>query len=103
VGGYFNNVDGQTETGVARLFADGTLDTSWGASIDNYVWTVAFDKDGKLMISGGFYTVDGISRNGVARLLTGASGGGGGTPPPPTAPVLSAAANSSSQITLTWS
>src|SRR6185369_7175523 len=78
IGGYFNSVDGQVKTGVARMFADGTLDTSWGANIDNYVWTVAFDKDGKLMISGGFYNVDGSPRAGVARLLTGSTGGGGG-------------------------
>jgi hypothetical protein len=62
--------------------------------------------DGKLLIAGGFYTVDGYARSGVARLNTGLSsggttGGGGGTTDTP--PVLNAGGATANTLTLTWS
>ena len=69
--GYFTLVNGVQRKGVARLNADGSLDPSFNAALNDfsYGWTVALQQDGRVLLSGGFSSVDGVSRNGVARLL----------------------------------
>jgi hypothetical protein len=54
---------------VARLNADGTLDTSFNPNANNVVWSVAVQGDGKVLVGGGFGAVGGVARNYVARLL----------------------------------
>ena len=71
--------NGTTTPGILRLNADGTLDTTFQAQIgllpqnsylDNFAFVgqVGLQSDGKIIISGGFLTVDGAASNGFARL-----------------------------------
>ncbi len=57
---------------IARLNADGTLDTAFAPSISLYdsVYTdsLVLQPDGNILIGGDFSKVNGISRNGIARL-----------------------------------
>jgi len=91
VGGQFTAVNGVTRSRVARLNADGTLDTGFlngFSGPDNAVYSVAAQSDGKVFIGGGFETVNGVNRTFVARLnadggldggfLTGLSGNADG-------------------------
>ena len=70
IGGGFSSVGGEARYGVARLNADGTLDTTFGDPnvIDGSVLSVAVQGDGKILIGGGFDSVGGEPRNGVTRL-----------------------------------
>ncbi len=70
IGGLFTQVNGVARGRVARLNADGTLDTTFDTSIvgfDISVRAVAIQSDGKVII-GGHTTVNGVTRNGIARL-----------------------------------
>jgi uncharacterized delta-60 repeat protein len=51
-------------------YADGELDTTFdpGTGPNSYVYAVAVQPDGKIVIGGAFTSVNGISRNGIARL-----------------------------------
>ena len=69
--GYFSPADGVGVSSVARLNPDGTLDRSFFANFDNYVWYNCVLPSGKILFGGGSYTVDGISRAGIARLNAG--------------------------------
>ena len=66
--GYFNQYNGTPIGNVARLNPDGSLDSSFGANADNWLWTVLEQTDHKLLICGGCSSVDGISCGGIARL-----------------------------------
>lgn len=72
IGGYFTSYDGENRGRIARLNADGTLDTSFvstsGASGD--VNDLVIQSDGKIVIGGSFTTYNGASRNRVARINT---------------------------------
>ena len=72
--GYFSQINGVPRFRTARLNADGSVDESYKADLDNFAWTVAIQSDGKFLFSGGFSTVDGISRNEIARVLPGGTG-----------------------------
>ncbi len=99
IGGYFTSVGGQTRNGIARLNADGSLDITFdpgsGVETSGLVGSVSsliVQADGKILIGGGFNTVNGQPRNQIARLNadgsvestatfntgTGPSGGPGG-------------------------
>jgi uncharacterized delta-60 repeat protein len=71
IGGKFTSLDGVKAGRVARLNADGSLDTTFnpGQGASYTVYAVTMQPDGKVLIGGGFQTVDGISRNRIARLL----------------------------------
>jgi uncharacterized delta-60 repeat protein len=85
--GAFTQYNGVARNRVARLNADGTLDTNFavGTGPNATVESVALQADGKVVIGGQFGTVSGSTRSGVARLLaTGAvdtafNSGGTGT------------------------
>lgn len=68
MGGYFSLYNGTGVGNIARLNPDGTLDPTFNADVDNWIWTVLVQPDGKVLICGGFNNVNGISRNGIARL-----------------------------------
>jgi uncharacterized delta-60 repeat protein len=68
MGGYFQSYNGAGDRNIARLNPDGTLDNSFTASVDSWIWTVLVQNDGKILICGGFNNVNGASRNGIARL-----------------------------------
>jgi uncharacterized delta-60 repeat protein len=74
--GAFTQINGVSRNRVARLNADGTLDTTFvvGTGPNATVESVALQADGKVVIGGQFGTLNGSSRSGVARLLaTGAT------------------------------
>ena len=76
VGG-FGNVDGMVRTRIARLNADGTLETTVtfdaGTGADSFVDDVAVQADGKILLSGFFTAVNGQVRNRIARLANDAA------------------------------
>ncbi len=68
IGGNFSAVGGVARSYIARLNADGTLDTGFNPNANFTVRAIALQPDGKIVIGGGFTTVGGTARNGVARL-----------------------------------
>jgi uncharacterized delta-60 repeat protein len=71
IGGFFTAVNGVTRKHIARLNADGTLDTAFQNGLsgaDDMVRSIATQPDGKVLIGGSFRTVNGVTRNGCARL-----------------------------------
>ncbi|KGO96632.1 T9SS sorting signal type C domain-containing protein [Flavobacterium enshiense] len=80
IGGGFLKYNGTSKKGLARINADGTLDTSFGSSTiiklivngTEYVGPViqasAIQPDGKIIIGGMFTQINGTSFNGIARL-----------------------------------
>ena len=80
VAGGFVSVNGISRPGIARLNADGSLDTgfdvevpfrvvcSWGCSVEATVRTAALEPNGKVLIGGDFTEVNGVRRSGIARL-----------------------------------
>jgi uncharacterized delta-60 repeat protein len=70
VGGIFTTFQNKTQNRIARLNADGSLDTSFdvGAGFHNSVFVVALRPDGRVLVGGGFTAYQGTTRNRVARL-----------------------------------
>ncbi len=70
IGGAFTQVGGVSRAGVARIEANGALDTTFspGTGTDSAVLALALQPDGRVVIGGLFGSVNGTSRNGVARL-----------------------------------
>jgi uncharacterized delta-60 repeat protein len=70
VGGSFSTINGTNRAGMARLNANGSLDLSFnpGSGANGTVWTLAVQTDGRVLVGGAFTTVNGNSRNGIARL-----------------------------------
>jgi hypothetical protein len=73
IAGGFTRFDGQWRNRVARLHANGELDTSFdpGVGPNDWVYALAIRSDGTLAVGGLFSSVSGVSRGGVAALLTG--------------------------------
>lgn len=78
-GGTFQNVGGQARHALARLNADGTLDTTFGDlhfSLDathpnGYIYGLAAQTDGNTIAIGNFTLTNGQSRQYMARVVTG--------------------------------
>lgn len=70
VGGSFSTIAGQNKRNIARLNADGTFDATFTTDTDITGSILQFlaQPDGKILIAGGFATVNGVTRNRVARL-----------------------------------
>jgi uncharacterized delta-60 repeat protein len=71
VGGYFTLVNGVTRNRVARLNADGSLDNSFQnglAGANGTVGGFAVLPDGRILIGGGFTSINGAATTNVARL-----------------------------------
>jgi uncharacterized delta-60 repeat protein len=70
--GTFTNVNGQFSPSLARLRADGTLETAFLHSqpLDGQVMSLAMDAEGRLLVAGYFQHVDGLWRPGLARFGT---------------------------------
>ena len=70
ISGFFTTIDGTARNYIARLNADGSLDTGFypGSGADNLVYAIALQADGKVLISGDFTTINGTPRNRMARL-----------------------------------
>jgi len=75
VGGNFTSVNGTASHGIARLNANGSVDTAFstalGSGLDSGVVTgIALQSDGKILICGGFFALNGTTRWGIGRLLS---------------------------------
>ena len=76
VGGVFTSYQGTNRSGLMRLNADGSLDTSFNTiGISNsstfgmrYVLALAEQSDGKLLVGGGYNRANGVLRPGLARF-----------------------------------
>jgi uncharacterized delta-60 repeat protein len=72
IGGSFRFINAAYRSGIARLNADGSLDTSFNPmeGVLGNVYTVSVLPDGGVFIGGDFTTVNGITRRRYALLLT---------------------------------
>lgn len=70
--GHFSQYNGISRNGIVRINANGTIDTSFnvGTGVNNVIYSVAIQLDGKIIIGGRFSTYQGISRNRIARINT---------------------------------
>jgi uncharacterized delta-60 repeat protein len=69
IGGRFIEVGGNTScVNIARLNADGTLDTTFAARADNWIYKVVPQPDGKVLVGGFFENINGAARASLARL-----------------------------------
>src|SRR5690554_5875872 len=73
VGGRFTSYNGTTQNRITRLNADGSLDTSFamgtiGMGFNNFVFSIALQPDGKILVGGLFSNYNGTSRSRIARL-----------------------------------
>jgi uncharacterized delta-60 repeat protein len=70
LGGDFTGVNGLARTNLARLNSDGSLDTNFftSATVDYPINAIVVQNNNKVLIGGSFGTVNGIPRNGIARL-----------------------------------
>jgi uncharacterized delta-60 repeat protein len=72
VGGYFNDYNGVSIGRIARLNADGTLDTGFltGSGFSGYLNVLALQPDGKILVGGNFSDYDGVGiGDDIARLF----------------------------------
>lgn len=70
IGGSFTAFNGVVRNRIARLHANGSLDTTFnpGVGANNWVRGIAVQPDGKLVIAGDFSSYGGVIRNGIARI-----------------------------------
>lgn len=70
IGGEFTAVGGVSRNGIARLNADGTLDTGFDplTGVDAAVYALVAQPDGKPLLGGAFKTFNQVPRAGLARL-----------------------------------
>ncbi|MBK9765712.1 MAG: VCBS repeat-containing protein [Chloracidobacterium sp.] len=70
VGGTFSTIAGNAKRNIARLNADGTYDATFTTETDitGSVLQFVAQPDGKILIAGGFATVNGVTRHRLARL-----------------------------------
>jgi uncharacterized delta-60 repeat protein len=70
ISGTLNSVNGTARGNIARLNADGTLDTSFdpGTGANAFVTSIGIQSDGKIIIGGNFTSYNGTAINRVARL-----------------------------------
>src|SRR5207247_10264468 len=68
--GNFTSYKEQTQSFVARVSPDGTLDLACdpGSGPDNSVSSFAIQNDGRILVAGKFTTFNGEQRNGLVRL-----------------------------------
>ena len=69
IGGDFSAVGGISRPYLARLNADGSVDTTFAEiNADNFIDAIAVQSDGKVIIGGRFTAINFVSRNYIARL-----------------------------------
>lgn len=71
LGGQFTTVNGTARKRIARLNADGTVDTSFVSPFSDFndtAYSIAVQPDGKIVIGGYFTTLGGLTRNNIDRL-----------------------------------
>ncbi len=70
VGGLFTEMGGLPAGHVARLHANGGLDTTFnpGAGADDAITAIAVQPDGRILLAGQFTTFSGVTRNRLTRI-----------------------------------
>jgi uncharacterized delta-60 repeat protein len=69
VGGFTTFAGNDARDGIARLLTDGSVDSNFApVTINGFVYGVAVQSDGKILICGSFSTINGVGSLGVARL-----------------------------------
>lgn len=78
VAGHFDQFNGVRRLSLVRLNANGSIDTSFGgglnpgaavsADMPGYVYELALQPDGRILVAGYFREINGVPRSGVARL-----------------------------------
>jgi uncharacterized delta-60 repeat protein len=70
MGGFFTSINGTERNCIARLNADGSLDSRFdpGTGANDSIYSVAVQADGKIVLGGDFFTINGTTRNHIARL-----------------------------------
>ena len=68
VAGDFTTFNGLLHPHIARLNADGSLDSSFNPAADAMVWSIALQPDGRILVGGDFAYVNDVLRARVARL-----------------------------------
>lgn len=70
LGGRFTSFNGTARNRIVRLNADGSVDASFnpGAGADHWVYAIALQPDGRILLGGFFTAFDGVPRGRVARL-----------------------------------
>src|SRR5208283_4025049 len=69
-GGLFTNVNGSAMNYIARLNANGSVDSSFqpGAGANNGVFSIAVQTDSRIVVGGEFTDCSGVTRNAITRL-----------------------------------
>lgn len=68
VGGNFVRFNGESHQRIVRLNEDGSVDSSFKASLNQAAWRIAVQPDGQILVRGHFTQVNGAPRFGLARL-----------------------------------
>ena len=67
-GSFLTSFNGGSRSYIARLNANGSLDTGFNPSVNGDIWAVAVQSDGRILIGGDFNNVNGATENCLARL-----------------------------------
>jgi uncharacterized delta-60 repeat protein/uncharacterized repeat protein (TIGR01451 family) len=72
IGGLFTNVNGVARSRIARLNADGSLDTTFnpGLGANDFVSSIVVQRDNRILVGGQFTFCNGVTRNHITRLNT---------------------------------
>ena len=70
IGGDFTTYNSSTAKSLARINADGSLDSSFliGSGANDYVSAIVTQPDGKILVCGSFTTFNGVTKNRIVRL-----------------------------------
>lgn len=70
IGGYFTSYNGIARSGIARLNADGSLDTDFdpGTGLNSVVTSTTIQSDGKIVVGGYFTNYNGFGKNRIVRI-----------------------------------
>ena len=70
VGGAFETFNGTATKRIIRLNSDGSIDTSfvYGSGFDSYVYSIAIQSDGKIVVGGDFQSYNGTPANYIIKL-----------------------------------
>jgi uncharacterized delta-60 repeat protein len=69
-GGYFTSYDGTSQNRITRLNSDGSRDNGFviGTGVNQVVFALAVQSDGKILVGGRFTSYNGTSQNRITRL-----------------------------------
>jgi uncharacterized delta-60 repeat protein len=71
IGGAFTTIAGQRRENIARLNADGSLDSTFNPTSVNWTYSLMIQADGNVLAGGNFYSLGGFGRSKIGRLLNG--------------------------------